>query len=458
MALAVWLAAGSALAQDAHYWDNQYGTTAELLGGLVVGSATDLSATFYNPGWVALNNQPSLLLTTKAVEAYQVKISNGLGRGIDPVSNTITPSPGYIAGRFSLGKDYGWKWAYTYLQRVQFRFDASGLRIDSNEAPPATGNLWFSGEAFRDARLDESWYGVTFARRVADNVAIGFSPYVAQRSQRSRTQVSAQALDAASTSSTGFLVDDYTYWNVRLLMKMGVAVEWEKWTAGLAITTPSLSIMGSGSVYQNVSLAGDYLPESPGIDPPYLQANYQESLGATWISPLSIAAGGAFRVGPTRIHVTFEWFDAVSRYEVLSPEPYEIQSVPGEFDRYNLDYAAKNVLNFGLGLDRSFSEDFSVYASYRRDNTATPTELGGELSIGVWDLNHVSGGASFQLLSLEFTAGLQYSWGNDLTNNFVDFRNDETGEINGQLTNQPISFKRLKALLGFNLPFAVPVD
>jgi hypothetical protein len=32
---------GVAAAQDAHYWTNQYGTRAELLGGLVVGSVVD---------------------------------------------------------------------------------------------------------------------------------------------------------------------------------------------------------------------------------------------------------------------------------------------------------------------------------------------------------------------------------------------------------------------------------
>ena len=31
-------------AQDSHYWTNQYGTDAQLLGGLVVGSVNDLSS------------------------------------------------------------------------------------------------------------------------------------------------------------------------------------------------------------------------------------------------------------------------------------------------------------------------------------------------------------------------------------------------------------------------------
>ena len=36
--------------QDSHYWTNQYGTRATLLGGAVIGSVLDLSGTYYNPG------------------------------------------------------------------------------------------------------------------------------------------------------------------------------------------------------------------------------------------------------------------------------------------------------------------------------------------------------------------------------------------------------------------------
>jgi len=455
---ASFIMSGTVHGQDAHYWDNQYGTTAELLGGLVVGSATDLSATFYNPGWVALNNAPSLLLTTKAAEAYSIEIDNEFGGDVDPGSFTVTPSPGYLAGRFSLGDGSGWKWAYTYLQRVQFEYDASGLRIDANTTPPATGNLWFSGEAFRDARVSESWYGVTMARQISDHLAIGFSPYVAQRNQRSRTQFSAQALDAASTYANAYLVDDYDYWNIRMLMKAGLAMDWGEWSAGLTLTTPSLNILGSGTVYQNISLAGDHLADNIDLDLPYLQTNQQEGLDAVWKSPLSIAAGGAFRIGPTRIHLTAEWFNSISRYQIVAPIAYEIQSMPGEFDQYELEYAAQSVLNYGLGTDHAFSDDFSLFASYRKDYSTTPEELGNDVSISVWDLSHVSGGLSFRFLNMEFTTGLQYSWGDGMTDDFADFGQGENGSVDGRFANQRITYRRIKALFGFNLPFAVPVD
>ncbi len=445
-------------AQDAHYWDNQYGTKAELLGGLVVGSSTDLSSTFYNPGWIALQKGGSVLLTTKAAEIYTVTMKDDLGRGTEPSSTVVAPSPGYLAGRFSLGNDYGWQWAYTYLQKVKFEFDSSGLRIDQNPAPPPAGNFWFSGEAFRIARVDESWYGVSMSRKLSDNVAVGFSPYVAQRNQRSRTQIAAQLLDANTIYSDTYLVEEYKYWHIRMLLKAGVAAEWDKWSAGLAITTPSVGLLGDGSVYQNVALSGDYDPDNPGVDPPYLQANTQEGLKPVWKSPLSIAAGGAVNLGATRIHITTEWFNNIVRYRVLDPVTYEIQSQPGTYDRFDIEYAAKNVFNYGVGVNHDFTPRFSLFTSYRADYSTTPPDIDATLSISVWDLNHLTGGASFQFLSLEFTAGLQYSWGSGFSNRHLSFNENEDGSVVGDFEDREITYKRLKALLGFNLPFAVPGD
>ncbi len=78
------------------------------------------------------------------------------------------------------------------------------------------------------------------------------------------------------------------------------------------------------------------------------------------------------------------------------------------------------------------------------------------MSISVWDLSHVSGGASFEFLSLEFTAGLQFSWGDGLTDEFLSFGEDENGTVVADGANQVVTYRRLKALLGFNFPFNTP--
>ena len=139
---------------------------------------------------------------------------------------------------------------------------------------------------------------------------------------------------------------------------------------------------------------------------------------------------------------------------MVDPVPYEIQSRPGNYDQYQLEFAAKSVVNFGLGIDRAFTKNFSLFTSYRTDNSITPDDVVANISMTVWDLNHVTGGASFEFMSIEFTAGLQYSWGQDNAHHFLNFDEEETGDVNGAYSGHEVRYRRLKALLGFNLPFA----
>ena len=66
--LLVLIQTGTAKAQDAHYWTYPYGTRAQLLGGVVIGSVVDISATYYNPGALSLLTAPDVVAVSKVVE------------------------------------------------------------------------------------------------------------------------------------------------------------------------------------------------------------------------------------------------------------------------------------------------------------------------------------------------------------------------------------------------------
>ena len=61
-------------AQDTQYWNLQYGTRGELLGGVVVGSALDMSATFYNPAAIVFVEDPSFILTASVFGMQTIKL------------------------------------------------------------------------------------------------------------------------------------------------------------------------------------------------------------------------------------------------------------------------------------------------------------------------------------------------------------------------------------------------
>jgi hypothetical protein len=56
-------------------------------------------------------------------------------------------------------------------------------------------------------------------------------------------------------------------------------------------------------------------------------------------------------------------------------------------------------------------------------------------------------------MSMEFTSGLQYSFGNGENDRFLNFNIDEDGDVIGDFGTHEISYRRLKALIGFNLGF-----
>ena len=69
--------ANLAPAQDAHYWTDQFGNRARLLGGAVVGSVRDLSATYYNPGSLALVPTAELLLAGNVLSYTRYDATTG---------------------------------------------------------------------------------------------------------------------------------------------------------------------------------------------------------------------------------------------------------------------------------------------------------------------------------------------------------------------------------------------
>ena len=65
------------LAQDSHYWTNQYGTESWLLGGAVVGASADLASTYYNPAALAVIQDRRSLLTAVSLLMSLSRIPSG---------------------------------------------------------------------------------------------------------------------------------------------------------------------------------------------------------------------------------------------------------------------------------------------------------------------------------------------------------------------------------------------
>ncbi|HET9315986.1 MAG TPA: hypothetical protein VFQ51_10370 [Vicinamibacteria bacterium] len=387
-----------AAAQDSQYWTAQYGPVAELLGGVVVGSTRDLSATFYNPGALALAQDPSLLASVQSFEATWLSASaEGSSKGLS--SSNVRPSPSLFA--FALPRS--WTGSHTIAISSLTRTDFD-LRVDDWQVASQGG-----AESLFDQSLNENWFGISWAHKVGQDGGLGLTTYGVYRGQRTRREISGQAALSPTSGGTALLVEDFDYANYRLLWKAGFSRQLAHWDLGISVTTPSVQVFGSGTASYTRSAVGADLGGGPVVS---VSVQHQEDLASRFDSPLSIALGGAYRRGQNQFHATVEWFDSVDPFDVLDPSGLTSDpAAEGLVKRLNQE--AKSVVNFGLGFQRRVSTRFSYYAAFTTDFTFADKDDSAANSLSTWDIYHVTAGTSLVVGSAKLTMGGAYSFGGD---------------------------------------------
>jgi hypothetical protein len=395
------LAPSAALAQDSHYWSVQYGPVGQLVGGQLIGGVPDLSATFYNPGALALRNESSYLLSTESVQWESV--STGTQPGLtmlDMSSSHFGAAPSLLAGVLPswLGEDTRLAWSFLTRQKLDLRI---GQRL-TNPLPGA--GVRSAAESYFDQRVEEDWGGLTVSHPVSRSVGIGLTLYGVYRGQRTRNELSLQGVgpDASALAVSG--VTDFEYSHYRALAKLGFAWQGERWNAGLSVTTPSLGAFGSGKAGYTVSISGRDANGDSRPDPPFLSTQTSEGLDSDYRSPWAVGLGASRKLRSTRLYASAEWYAAVDRFAVLVlPE--------GTAGADGLGQQMRSVLNAGTGFEHVLNDDISVYGAFHTDFSASAGEERSNVAVSDWNLYHVSGGASFRVWGNRFTLGASWARG-----------------------------------------------
>ena len=448
------LTPGTSSAQDSHYWTYQYGTRAELLGGMVVGSIKDLSSTFYNPGAFAYSFDQGLLLTTDAFELTNFKVEVEDEISFDISNTRFNKAPGIFAMRFPFEVIGGNQLAISYITRQFFELELSDTHINSWWDPGwGTGNESYTSEFKFYEYLSDTWVGVTWAKPVSDRMALGATLYGSYRSQRMRMQTILQGAQLDGPGASATFIRDYDYWNVRTLLKLGATFDFRPLAFGAAVTLPSVSLFGEGSTYYddavvNIDIDEDGQPDS------YLSSDYQDNLSSSYKSPASIAVGTSYGYRTTTLHFSVEYFGRMDVYEILQPVDFYSQT-SGEPMSTNVTGGMKEVFNFGIGLDHKISERFSLYTGVTTDKTGYMSDV--NTTITSWDLYHATLGSSFRAFGIDWTIGLGYSWGNDDLDLDLEFASDGGG--NNVILPDGLSgrtdYTKFKLIIGFGLPTKV---
>jgi len=397
--------------QDSHYWTNQYGTRATLLGGAVIGSVLDLSGTYYNPGGMSLVEKPDTLMAAKIFQYPRVTLIGDGQEGVPLNSHNPGPAPSLIAGTFRLRRLRKHWFGYSYLSRQEVKLGVSvsstGLR---DVLPDAAGAEEYVTQFRLDEKVSERWFGLTWSYRISRNVGVGVSQYVAVRAHRANIQELVEVLSADTGVAMALGTRQYQYRHFRALWKVGLACDFNAVTFGLTLTTPSLAIGGSGSTGANsTAVALDMDGDGAGDD--FLAADYQDRLSATYRTPLSLAAGMTFKLQKVRVYWSMEWFARVRPYTVIDADEFTAQST-GELLSIDVTQELAAVLNAGVGLEWLYSPRFKGYASFTTDYSARKFGTSTNLSLTDWDIHHILTGAEFAVKKSTLTLGLGFSFGN----------------------------------------------
>jgi hypothetical protein len=405
VALLASFVAASASAQDSHYWNDHYGPRAMLLSGVMIGSVHDMSATFYNPGALGYIAEPELLLSANVYRNESLTVRDGAGAGVDLESSDFSPLPNMLAGAVRkswLGNN---KLAYSILTRKRFRTDVRGAGTSTEDVlVTEPGDEEFAGALNVRNKLNDLWFGVTWARDAGDSkVGVGVTTYLSVRDQEANSEFFAQALNQ-TTGAMALVLDidnfEYRYWS--LLWKIGLGFDFSPLTLGVTLTTPNVGLTGSGDALVNATRVG------LGADG--FATNLQSGVDAEYRSPLSVGAGGAYRLGRARIHASAEWFDSVDRYDVLTLESFTTQA-GDSLVTPSLQDESKSVFNWGLGIEYSVRERLDLYGSFTTDFSSATEH--SDLAATGYNLHHVAGGGTFGVGRSDITLGLGYAWGQE---------------------------------------------
>jgi hypothetical protein len=437
-------------AQDSHYWTYQYGTRANLLGGTVIGSVVDISAVYYNPGALALIDDPQLLLTSKVFELTDFTAEGTENRPLQLNDLRIDEAPGFFGGTipFNFLENHVLAYSVFTRHRQKLKVEAADVWSD-NVVDGVSGAEDAFAHLFVTRDLSETWVGLSWSAPWG-KFGVGASQFVAYRSQKWTRLVAGNLYNATVPAASASGAEaSFSYWNARLLWKLGLSWEWESVSWGLTVTSPSLSVLGEGAVLANTLSLTQGMDSASMRDPVFLAA-CRDKLRASYQSPFSIGLGAAYGFGRSRVHVSAEYFGKNRQFTILDGGAFVGQST-GDTVALVLTEQQDDVLNFGVGITHRLSATLTGYASFRTDLSSADRD-NTEASVSTpLNLYHVTVGTAVKIPVADVTLGLGYGWGGATIPVFLRQSIDNDVMLEQLPENLKTSFRSLRFIIAFSI-------
>lgn len=472
--------------QDTHYWTYRFGTKAALMGGPAVGGLEDNSSVVYNPALLSFVKNISVSLNANIYQLSSINAKDGAGPGLDVGSSQFSAVPTTVSGLVPKRPSNRLTMGYAIIVPTEFTFKASARLEDPKaivEDVESKGLEEYVGQFTNNTRVSENLVAFAFSYRLNDNWSIGYSNQVILRTHTySKTELARMILNNASSSLVSTSeIQSIEYSNLRYSGKLGIAFKSGNWSAGLAITSPSLVLSGKGTVARDITANNLTINLQPNATKPpiFSRANIsvndrQTDLKTTYKSPLAVSGGFVYNSRRTVFAVSAEWFGSISQYNIVSPaddlfkRPTNLALDGSKFLKINA--SNKSVLNVAVGVQHTINPKLSLSTGFRTNNSFYDRAYDDEvvktsrktlsnnainLDISSWNIYHFVFGGTFSQERRDISLGINLSFASEGTlKQFANFdKPTEASFLLGQQTTSQVSFLSYGLLIGYTFRF-----
>ncbi len=410
---------GPLMAQDNHYWSQMGGISAGLLGGSAIAGLKDNSSLYYNAAAMSFVNNPSISIGANTYRLRLLNIDRAFGEDLNTFSNQFVINPDLIGGLlFSKKNDilrFGYAINTRFLSQNHTQFQ-SVRNLENGDQ--------FVGDFDIRSKTMETWFNSANSYKLNDHSALGYTLILAIRSQHYSNFIGTKIIPSNDQSEVARMDSriDYNYWNVKGLLRLSYALDYERFRLGWNVTLPSLNLFGRAFAKREYSLVNNpnLLNDLPSD---LVVTGNQERINAKHKYPFSTGLGASFKLNNKDwIHFSTEMFLPVEKYSIFNSDNELVAFPKGSFDSLavlfpeevtfmELNDAADFVINFSVGYENFISDNWGILAGFRTDfnKGKAPIYSFGEMTPNKsqLDIFHLSGGAWGYYKEQKVTAGLE---------------------------------------------------
>jgi len=396
---------------NSHYWSHQYGSRGLLLNGSVIASVNDETAIYYNPGSMALTDDFGLSLSLVTPTYSLLRTTDFLGEGTSFADQGLGLAPGLVAAMLKpFGTDK------ITLGIATFTRFKSEVNVEDRivKEVPNSANQIFLGDVDFNRKLSETWLGLGLSFRLRKNLAIGFTQFLTWRGENVGLNFRKEILDRDNPANliAGWRSNfQYGYSaNGGSLTKFGLC--WQPWSFKIGATfttsTYGLFLQGADYEFEDQKVFTDNTSTTSSNDRSVDLNDYQ--------TPWSIGFGLEIPIGGSKLSISTEYFTKVEKYTLIddTDDPLNGLSTDPELTTISIGQANEQVLNVGIGIERSWKKRYTWFYGFRTDfSPRSLFDLGEGVSFlaSTPNIYHISTGGAYAYRKSQFSLGLDYGFG-----------------------------------------------